>query len=98
VVKRRVYWSTKFGRWVERQSVARVARGLEGVGFIVTRGAVYEWLRGASRPRPDHADALVRVSGGAITLRDVYDHRAKVLERVRSSTGGVGEGAEGSQE
>ena len=67
---------TKFQRWVERETVAEVARKMTTLGddYACTIGAVYQWLKGEYVPRPAKIRGLVQVSQGALTLRDVHDH------------------------
>jgi transcriptional regulator with XRE-family HTH domain len=38
----------------------------------VTDGAVYHWLNGDRVPRPPVARRIVALTGGAVTLADIY--------------------------
>lgn len=69
-------WRTRFGRWVRREGPQRVATELSRVGQPVTHWAVYQWVSGRHRPRAEHAIAMVRVSGGKISMSDIYEHAA----------------------
>lgn len=71
-------WRTAFGRWVGRVGVPQVVRHLHAERQTVTPTAVYQWLSGDRVPRPDRAAAMVRGSGGQISLDDVYRHREEI--------------------
>jgi len=74
-------WRTKFGRWVAEYGVREIVDGLsDDADLRVTKHAVYEWLRGHA-PRPARAAALVRLSGGRISLEDIYRHVRLVRRR-----------------
>jgi hypothetical protein len=73
-----IRWDTEFGRWVAEVGVARIVSALYPHPQLrVTRGAVYEWLSGHS-PAPARARALVRLSGGRLTLEVIYRHAQEV--------------------
>lgn len=59
-------WSTPFGSWVARFTVARVAEELRARGDPIRRATVYGWLSGVIAPRPPRALAMVELSGGVI--------------------------------
>ncbi|MCK4415117.1 MAG: hypothetical protein KAY32_16415, partial [Candidatus Eisenbacteria sp.] len=44
-----------------------------------TKNAVYQWLQGRA-PRPSRAMALVRLSGGRLTLESIYQHSREVRQ------------------
>lgn len=76
-----VRWKTKFGQFVGQVGARQVAdRIAADAGFRISLFTVYRWLRGAQTPRPDMAVRLVKLSDGAITLADVFEHRAEVLK------------------
>ena len=71
-------WETKFGRWVAEAGVPTIFAALgRDPDLRVTNNAVYNWLRGHAL-RPDRARALVDLSGGSLTLDDIYDHSRRV--------------------
>lgn len=74
-------WATPFGQWVIRQTVPEVARQLAGQGHPVTRRTVYAWVHGTTSPRVQVASALVKISAGALSLEQVYEHRVRVTAR-----------------
>jgi hypothetical protein len=69
-------WRTRFGSWVQSYTVSGIARALASAGDPICTETVYKWVSGASVPRPDRAVAMVRIAAGAITMDDVYSHRA----------------------
>lgn len=46
--------------------------------LAVRAGEIYSWVCGTTRPRPERAIALARMSGGRISLDDVYGHSTEV--------------------
>lgn len=73
-------WRTTFGKWVSRMTVARIVEELSTDSRnSITPGTVYEWVAG-HQPRPDRALALVRISGGELSLDDIYRHRTELAE------------------
>ena len=71
-------WKTRFGRWVAGYGVSNIVRSLQPDTFLrVTPNAVYAWLSGHA-PHPNRARALVKISGGAIRLQDIYAQRNEV--------------------
>src|SRR6267142_1318741 len=71
-------WRTRFGSWMDGVTVNGVLSGLEQAGHPVTKCVAYQWLAGRSSPRLPVARALLRLSGGSITLDDILGHRAEV--------------------
>ena len=68
-------WGTRFGSWVQDYSVERLRADLAAdMGYSLTRGAIYSWMRGESAPRVEHTQAVVRLSGGALGAQDVHEH------------------------
>jgi len=65
-------WATPFGSFVSDFGVGRIVLSLAASGNPVTNRAVYAWVGGFTRPRPDRAIAMVQISGGRLTLDDVY--------------------------
>jgi hypothetical protein len=78
-------WGTKFGAWVSRFTVTRITNELNARGVGVQDKTVYSWVSATRFPRPPHAVALVTMSGGAISLDDVYRHSARCGGRPESS-------------
>ena len=71
-------WDTEFGSWVREVGVPRIVSALaRDPDLRVTNSAVYQWLQG-HEPRPARARALVRLSGGRLTLDAIYDHARQV--------------------
>lgn len=68
-------WKTKFGAWVREYGVTRLQNAL-GDGVPVSKGSIYFWVRGCLQPRPKHAQQIVALSEGALTLDDVYAQQA----------------------
>lgn len=64
--------SSLFSKWIERRGARSVARGLSAIGVPVTPQAVYSWKYGQATPRRNHANALVRLSGGELSLEQIY--------------------------
>lgn len=71
-------WRTHFGQWVADVTPGAICAQLRAAGTPVTPGAVYKWVAAERVPRPDVALQLVEISGGAISLADVYVQRAEV--------------------
>ena len=68
-------WETRFGRWVGEFGVSRIIEVLDPYPSLrVTHQAVYAWVACASAPNPRRAQALVRLSGGVLTLEVIYEH------------------------
>jgi hypothetical protein len=91
VNRREPRWKTRFGSWASQVTVSEIAVNLSKMGVPVTQRAIYIWLSGRSAPRPDAAEAMVRLSkilrechacgrpAGRLTLEDVYRHRHEVV-------------------
>jgi hypothetical protein len=76
-------WRTRFGRWVNRMTVASIVQELgRDPNTAVTPGAVYSWLAGTT-PRPDRARALSSISSGRLSISAIYQHRSE-MERLAS--------------
>jgi len=71
-------WKSKFGRWVKRYGVSRLAADLGRSATPITSHAIYEWISGHSAPRPERARAIARLSRGQLCLDDVYHHRERL--------------------
>jgi hypothetical protein len=65
-------WLSPMGSWVLQNGVYQVAEQLAQAGHPVTGKAIYNWIAGESLPRPRLAARLCHLSGGELTLRDVY--------------------------
>ena len=76
----RTRWTTGFGTWIASMGVYRVRMALADTGCSVTEQAIYHWLAGTATPRTEHAMALQRVSGGAVTLEVILQHRSEVRD------------------
>jgi hypothetical protein len=73
-------WNSRFGSWVRSYPVSRLIVDLEVIGLAVTRPAVYQWISGRTTPQLRRAHAMVQLSGGSISLDDVYAHRSQIDE------------------
>lgn len=74
-------WSNRFGTFVSEFTVGRLVSELAGRGVPVTRGAIYAWIAGRTRPRPDAASVIVQVSAGRVRIDDIYRPRRSSQER-----------------
>jgi hypothetical protein len=83
-------WRTHFGSWVRAYTVPRLTRELQGLGHPVTPHAVYGWLSGRIAPHPDRALAITRLSGGRLSVADIYRHREAVRPAQASRTAAAG--------
>ncbi len=73
-------WETDFGRWVSDFGVSRIVSALApDPALRITNQTVYEWLQGHA-PQPSRAIALVRLSGGRLTLETIYEHGRAVRQ------------------
>lgn len=63
----------KFVAWVRSYTIHRLHQSIG-----VTRGAIYQWIRGENPPREDNARAILLLSArfpegvGALTYEDIY--------------------------
>jgi hypothetical protein len=67
---------SKFARFVHSYSAELLALKLD-----ITPPAVYHWIRGASIPRPAHAEVIQRLArerGFTLTMDDIYGHSRAV--------------------
>lgn len=77
-------WDTPFGRWVHATSVSGIVEALAPDPELrVTKHAVYEWVAGRTAPTPAHGMALVRLSGGRLTLEAIYRQSRQVQRHTR---------------
>jgi len=74
-------WRSRFGLFVSDFTVVRLAGALNARGVPVTRKAIYEWIAGRARPRPEAARAIVSVSAGRVRLDDLYPAPPKEVIR-----------------
>ncbi len=87
-----IRWRTRFGSWVGQVTVSAIVSGLSSDPELsVTRGAVYQWLRGHS-PTATRARALVKLSEGRLSFDEIYSHREelKELAQCESTSGSTG--------
>jgi hypothetical protein len=80
-------WDTDFGRWIDEFGgvsavVAALGRDPE---LSVSQNTVYEWLRGHA-PHPTRAYALVEISGGRLTLDDIYSQPRQIQQASRDES------------
>ncbi len=70
-------WESRFGRFIQSYGVAHLATELE-----IQPGAIYQWIRGITAPRPAYAAAirdLAHGSGFRLSLDEIYGHRSSLL-------------------
>jgi DNA-binding transcriptional regulator YdaS (Cro superfamily) len=70
------HWNSRFARFVKDFGVEALAARL-----AVRPSAIYHWIRGATTPRPVHAETiqrLARESGSSISMDDIYGHSREV--------------------
>lgn len=66
------YWTSKFARFIHSYGVDSIATELD-----VRASAIYHWVRGATTPRPAHAEKIQRLArdrGIRLSLDDIYGH------------------------
>jgi hypothetical protein len=71
-LKIRRRWKSKFARFVRAYGVELLAVQLD-----VRPSAIYHWIRGATRPRPEHAEIIQRLArerGRRLTFDEIYGH------------------------
>lgn len=94
VTREPLRWQTHFGRWVTDVTPGGLARQLRAAGAPVSESAVYKWVAGSHVPRPDVALRIVEISGGEITLGELYGTRHRFsdsrLELCEPSVRAVG--------
>lgn len=67
---RRATWgASEFSTWATQYGVRRLAADLR-----VTDESIYQWLRGATSPRPQLALRTAQLSGGRVTVETIYRH------------------------
>jgi hypothetical protein len=74
--KIRKRWESKFARFVGGYGVELLAAKLD-----VGSSAIYHWIRGATRPRPEHAEIIQRLAcerGIRLTFDEIYGHSRKL--------------------
>ena len=86
IVKRR--WKSKFARFIQSYGIASLAVELD-----VRPSAVYHWIRGATTPRPAHAEVIQRLArgrGSRLTMDEIYGHcRAVRADEIKQMTCGA---------
>lgn len=73
-------WNTPFARWLDGYTVPRIVESLRLSDAPITDQAVYHWVAGRTSPRLEHAEAIVRLSEGRVTITDIVSHRRSVLQ------------------
>src|SRR5258708_6552487 len=65
-------WRTRFAKLMRKYGVARMSKDLQ-----VDPSVIYQWIRGAVRPRPDKAFAIIMLVRplGRLRLEEIYDQR-----------------------
>jgi hypothetical protein len=65
-------WRSKFAQFVRAYGVESLAKKLD-----VHSSAIYHWIRGVARPKPEHAAIIQRVAregGIRLSLDNIYGH------------------------
>jgi hypothetical protein len=65
-------WKSKFARFIKSYGVGSLAVKLD-----VRPSAIYHWIRGATSPRPAHAEIIQRLArerGSRLTMDEIYGH------------------------
>jgi hypothetical protein len=69
-------WKSKFAHFIRSYGVESLAAKLD-----VRPSAIYQWVRGATTPRPAHAAILQRLArehGSRLTMDEIYGHSRAV--------------------
>ena len=69
-------WNSHFGRWVSDFGAGRLVTALQERGEPIHIRTPYRWISGRSSPRHPVALKIVELSGGEVSLDDIYRHRA----------------------
>jgi hypothetical protein len=84
VVPRR--WKSKFARFIQSYGVESLAMELD-----VRPSAIYHWIRGATTPRPVHAEIIQRLARERrcrLTMDEIYGHsRAVRADNIKLGPG-----------
>jgi hypothetical protein len=70
------HWKSKFARFIQSYGVEPLAKRLD-----VRASAIYHWIRGATTPRPAHAEIMQRLArerGSRLTMDEIYGHSRAV--------------------
>lgn len=65
-------WKSKFSRFVFDYGIVSLSEDLD-----VRPSAIYQWVSGATMPRPIHAENIRRLAGGqgiSLTIDEIYRH------------------------
>lgn len=74
-----------------RVTVGELRDRLQDRGHPLTRSAIYNWVLGYKTPRAEVARALEQISGRAISLRDIVEHRRAVGNGAGNAQQGSGQ-------
>lgn len=77
-------WATPLGQFVRGYGVTALSRALAEAGQGIRTEAIYHWISGRARPRPELAKVLVLLSQGSLTLELIYDQPQVGAEAVPS--------------
>jgi hypothetical protein len=68
-------WKTRFGSWINQVTVQTIANKLSAnPELAVTPAAIYNWVHRRNLPRAHVIDALVDLSDGKLTMKDIFEH------------------------
>lgn len=80
-------WTTVFGLWVKNFGVQKLVDELGVRGYPVTSSCIYLWVAGATTPKIDKAREIVKISGGDLTLEDVFKRDQTISKRWTTNFG-----------
>ena len=72
-------WQSHIGQWVTEIGAHSLADQLASAGTPVTADAVYKWVSGRAIPRAEVVFNLIELSGGRLTITDIYAPRFQRL-------------------
>jgi hypothetical protein len=82
----RRHWKSNFARFIQSYGVDLLALKLD-----VHTSAIYHWIRGATTPRPAHAEIIQRFAcerGSRLSFDEIYGHSREVrADEIKLETG-----------
>lgn len=71
--KQKVQRAASFAEWAKEYGRGKLARDLG-----VTWKTVDFWVRGRNYPRPDSAQRILEIAGGALTMEQIFAEKARI--------------------
>lgn len=65
-------WNHPIARFARSYGISNLSRELRAAGHSVSPSAIYKWIAGRHPPEPKHAVEVVRISGGQVSMDDIY--------------------------